>query len=195
MLLHILPEDEIGYSGLPVYTSPFTSVLQEEHNFELHQQELAQYKQQGLDFLRTLTQKAVEAGVETEYSQLTGNPGRMICELADTRSADLILVGSRGLKGLKEMFLGSVSNYVTHHAPCSVLIVRAAMAQQLTINNNQNQIIMFEKIFTLNTKVEQTNTLRLRKGVIIGAGQVGLACAYSLLIQNCFDELVLQDID
>ena len=54
---------------------------------------------------------------------------------------------------------------------------------------------MFEKIFALNTQVEQTNTLRLRKGVIIGAGQVGLACAYSLLIQNCFDELVLQDID
>ena len=43
---------------------------------------------------------------------------------------------------------------------------------------------MFEKIFTLNTKVEQTNTLRLRKGVIIGVGQVGLACAYSLLIQK-----------
>ena len=54
---------------------------------------------------------------------------------------------------------------------------------------------MFEKIFAPNTEVEQTNLLRLRKGVIIGAGQVGLACAYSLLIQNCFDELVLQDID
>lgn len=54
---------------------------------------------------------------------------------------------------------------------------------------------MFDKIFALNTEVEQTNVFRLRKGVIIGAGQVGLACAYSLLIQNCFDELVLQDIN
>lgn len=36
--------------------------------------------------------------------------------------------------------------------------------------------------------------IRPRKGVIIGVGQVGMACAYSLLIQNCFDELVLQDI-
>lgn len=50
---------------------------------------------------------------------------------------------------------------------------------------------MFEKIFALNTEVEQTNILRLRKGVIIGAGQVGLTCAYSLLIQNCFDERLL----
>ena len=127
MLLHILPVDEVGYSALPVYTSPFASVVQEEHNFELQQQELAQYKQRGLDFLQGLTEKATKAGVKAEYSQLTGNPGRMICELADNWSADLILVGSRGLKGLKEMFLGSVSNYVTHHAPCSVLIVRASI--------------------------------------------------------------------
>ncbi len=41
---------------------------------------------------------------------------------------------------------------------------------------------------------EKASTLRPRKGVIIGAGQVGLACAYSMLIQNCFDELILQDI-
>lgn len=54
---------------------------------------------------------------------------------------------------------------------------------------------MFEKIFTFNPEKDQPNILRPRKGVIIGLGQVGLTCAYSLLIQNCFDELVLQDLD
>ncbi len=54
---------------------------------------------------------------------------------------------------------------------------------------------MFENIFTNDREAETTNPIRPRKGVIIGMGQVGLACAYSLLIQNCFDELVLQDID
>lgn len=54
---------------------------------------------------------------------------------------------------------------------------------------------MFDRIFTLNTEAEPTTPLSPRKGVIIGAGQVGLACAYSLLIQDCFDELVLQDLD
>jgi L-lactate dehydrogenase len=54
---------------------------------------------------------------------------------------------------------------------------------------------MFDNIFTLNSEAEQTNIFRPRKGVIIGLGQVGLACAYSLLIQNCFDKLVLQDLD
>lgn len=54
---------------------------------------------------------------------------------------------------------------------------------------------MFDKIFTDNPEAEQTNILRPRKGVIIGLGQVGLACAYSLLIQDCFDESILQDLD
>src|SRR5436853_6665862 len=36
---------------------------------------------------------------------------------------------------------------------------------------------------------------RPRKGAIIGAGQVGMACAYSLLIQSSFDEMVLVDVD
>ncbi|MEC4806267.1 MAG: L-lactate dehydrogenase [Jaaginema sp. PMC 1079.18] len=55
---------------------------------------------------------------------------------------------------------------------------------------------MFEQLFANNSEAERViPTIRPRKGVIIGAGQVGMACAYSLLIQNCFDEIVLQDID
>jgi L-lactate dehydrogenase len=53
---------------------------------------------------------------------------------------------------------------------------------------------MLEKLFIPNPDAEQPNPIRPRKGVIIGLGQVGLACAYSLLIQDCFDELILQDI-
>ncbi len=53
---------------------------------------------------------------------------------------------------------------------------------------------MFDKLFTPNPEAEKPAPLNPRKGVIIGVGQVGLACAYSLLIQDCFDELVLQDL-
>ncbi len=53
---------------------------------------------------------------------------------------------------------------------------------------------MFESLFTTHTQPSTINPLRPRKGVIIGAGQVGLACAYSLIIQDCFDELILQDL-
>ena len=53
---------------------------------------------------------------------------------------------------------------------------------------------MFEQLFISNPEAEKPAPLNPRKGVIIGVGQVGLACAYSLLIQDCFDELILQDI-
>lgn len=55
---------------------------------------------------------------------------------------------------------------------------------------------MLENLFATNPETEQAIApISPRKGVIIGAGQVGMAIAYSLLIQNCFDELVLQDLN
>ncbi len=124
MLLHVLSENESGYPLLPTY-SYYPMV--DDRDLEIYRQKLAEHKKLGLDLLQNLTAKATEAGVNTEYSQLIGNPGRTICELADNWEADLVVVGSRGLKGIKEMFLGSVSNYVTHHTPCSILIVRTAV--------------------------------------------------------------------
>ena len=127
MLLHILSKKESEHPIAPTYTY---YPLVEETNYTIYQQEYAKYVEHGLEFLKDLTEEATIAGVSTEYTQLAGNPGRIICELADNWSANLILVGSRGLKGLKEMFLGSVSNYVTHHAHCSVLIVRHSINVQ-----------------------------------------------------------------
>jgi L-lactate dehydrogenase len=55
---------------------------------------------------------------------------------------------------------------------------------------------MFEQIFAeTRTDTFETTPTQLRKGVIIGAGQVGLACAYSMLIQQTLDELVLVDVN
>ncbi|MEN9517537.1 MAG: hypothetical protein RLZZ381_125 [Cyanobacteriota bacterium] len=122
MLLHILSKKESEHPITPTYTYYYPVV--EEIDYETYQKEYAKYEQHGIEFLKNLTKKATTAGVKTEFTQLAGNPGRLICELANNWSADLVLVGSRGLKGLKEMLVGSVSNYVTHHAPCSVLIVR-----------------------------------------------------------------------
>ena len=48
----------------------------------------------------------------------------MIIEVALEHDADLIVVGARGLTGLQRFLLGSVSSKLSHHAPCSVMIVR-----------------------------------------------------------------------
>lgn len=132
MLLHILSEGKEGYPMIPTYT--YYPIV-DDYDYDLYRKKLAEYKQWGINFLQELKRQATETGVNTEYTQLIGNPGQTICELADTWKADLIIVGSRGLKGLKEMFLGSVSNYVTHHAPCSVLIVRTAIDNQSNLDS------------------------------------------------------------
>ncbi|MEL6786105.1 MAG: universal stress protein [Cyanobacteria bacterium J06607_15] len=132
MLLHVVSRSEPGYPMLPTYN--YYSFV-DDREYDTYQKQLAEYNERGLYFLQSLTQRAIAKGITTEHTQLTGNPGRMICQLAANWSADLILVGSRGLKGLKEMFLGSVSNYVSHHAPCSILIVRTSTESASTKNH------------------------------------------------------------
>ncbi|MEO1521225.1 MAG: universal stress protein [Cyanobacteria bacterium J06633_2] len=73
--------------------------------------------------LKQKEQEAKSLGIEVSYLQPYGNPGQAICEAASVCCADLIIVGSRNRSGLKELILGSVSNHVMHHAPCSVMVI------------------------------------------------------------------------
>lgn len=56
---------------------------------------------------------------------LVGSPESKIVEAAEEMRADLIVVGSHGYNRWERLLLGSVSDSVVHHAPCSVLIVRS----------------------------------------------------------------------
>ena len=53
-----------------------------------------------------------------------GQPDTEIVRVAGEEGCDLIVVGSRGMNAVESFFLGSVSDHVTHHAHCPVLIVR-----------------------------------------------------------------------
>ena len=65
-----------------------------------------------------------EAGVEVETFAREGDPADAILDVAEELSADLIVVGNRGMTGAKRFLLGSVPNRVSHHAPCAVMIIR-----------------------------------------------------------------------
>ncbi|NJM96977.1 MAG: universal stress protein [Phormidesmis sp. RL_2_1] len=67
--------------------------------------------------------EAAEAGVTAIYVQPHGHPGPAICAAASTHRADLIVVGNRDRSNQQELILGSVSNYLVHHAPCSVTVI------------------------------------------------------------------------
>ena len=64
------------------------------------------------------------AGVEVETMAREGDPADAILDVAEETGAGLIVVGNKGMTGAKRFLLGSVPNKVSHHAPCSVLIIR-----------------------------------------------------------------------
>jgi nucleotide-binding universal stress UspA family protein len=76
----------------------------------------------------TLVARAADSLRRTELTVETsvrlGDPRHVIVDEAGEWSADLIIMGSRGLTGLKRWVLGSVAQYVVGHAPCSVEVVR-----------------------------------------------------------------------
>jgi nucleotide-binding universal stress UspA family protein len=65
-----------------------------------------------------------EQGIDVKTHAKTGDPADAIISVAESNGADLIVVGNKGMTGAKRFFLGAVPNKVSHHAPCSVLIVR-----------------------------------------------------------------------
>src|SRR4051794_39378149 len=75
--------------------------------------------------LRDAKKLAEEAGVsDVNVHAREGDPADAILDVAEERGSDLIVVGNKGMSGAKRFLLGSVPNKVSHHAPCSVLIVR-----------------------------------------------------------------------
>jgi nucleotide-binding universal stress UspA family protein len=65
------------------------------------------------------------SGIDAEVHAVSRHPADGIIEVAESVSADLIVVGSKGMTGARRV-LGSVPNSVAHGAPCACLIVKTA---------------------------------------------------------------------
>ena len=156
ILLHVLSGEEPGSPIMSLYPP-----VGDDYHYihlnpeithmanEMYHQQWKAFETEGLDILRSFAQQAIAAGVNTEFSQITGHLSSTICEFAQSCHADAIVIGRRGHSGLREMFLGSVSNYVVHHAPCSVLLVQTSVNQERhSVSQN------FKKIPTNLTKHE-----------------------------------------
>src|SRR4051812_18119201 len=71
---------------------------------------------------------AAAAGVTCEVHVVAGDPSDALVTVTDDVQADLLVVGNRGMTGMKRFVLGSVPNKISHHAHCSVLIVDTGAA-------------------------------------------------------------------
>jgi nucleotide-binding universal stress UspA family protein len=67
---------------------------------------------------------ARKEGLDVQIHPVEADPADAILNVAEDTGADLIVVGNKGMTGARRFLLGSVPNNVSHHAPCSVIIVR-----------------------------------------------------------------------
>jgi nucleotide-binding universal stress UspA family protein len=120
LLLSVLSAFEQPGLALGLHTDSIYQVSTETIDYYIRHWE--DVKEKGIEYLTVLKNQAIAKGITADLTQEVGDPTRIICDIAHSWEADLIVMGRRGLSGLSEFFLGSVSSYVLHHAPCSVLI-------------------------------------------------------------------------
>jgi nucleotide-binding universal stress UspA family protein len=132
MLLHVLTPEERSNPELPRSYIPYYYPIITDELMQQYHEEWEAAENRGLNLLKSFAQAAIEAGVTVEYSQNVGEPSRVICQVAKDWQTDLIVTGRRGRSGLSELLMGSVSNYVTHHAHCSVLVVQGKVRTEET---------------------------------------------------------------
>ncbi|MCE9616981.1 MAG: universal stress protein [Nitrosarchaeum sp.] len=75
-------------------------------------------------FMSKAKTRAAQNGIIFDSVIIHGDEGPKIISYADNKSFDIIVIGSRGMGSMKEMFLGSTSNYVLHKSKIPVLIVK-----------------------------------------------------------------------
>lgn len=107
-VIHVLPVDE----GIP-------------YPAEVLKREAEETEQQARDFLNRQVQRVRDEGlVAAESYYRKGRPANEIVKLSEELGVDLVVVGSRGLGGIRRALMGSVSDSVVRYAPCPVMTVR-----------------------------------------------------------------------
>ena len=126
MLFHCLTQEMNGESlaMLPVELGLYPELIDNAYQTEHLRVEQRIEQVQGM--LAEYCQTATALEVPTEFDYKIGDAGECLCQVAKNWGSDVIVLGRRGRTGWAEALLGSVSNYVVHRAPCSVLVIQQA---------------------------------------------------------------------
>lgn len=115
LLLTVVPKILFPYITIPGSSPPPTLTNFSEDLKAGHEKIL----REALDMI-----KKKNPNLKVSAKTIEGHAADKIVEMAKEEKVDLIVVGSRGLSGLKRFILGSVSHHVAHHCECPVLIVK-----------------------------------------------------------------------
>ncbi|GBG74552.1 hypothetical protein CBR_g18963 [Chara braunii] len=81
-------------------------------------------EKEGLSLINRFLEAAAEAKIPCQGEIVRGDPRDAICRHVEKDGADILVLGCRGLGGVKRAFLGSVSDHCAHHCPCPVVVVK-----------------------------------------------------------------------
>lgn len=110
--------------GSKVYVVNAYPIIPKLEGYEWVQQAIAAGTARGQELVDEAAAELRKAGIEVSTEVLEGPPAQAIAEVAETRNADLIVMGNRGYNVFAEVFLGSVSLQVLTHCKIPVLIVK-----------------------------------------------------------------------
>jgi len=106
------PDGAFGLMPYASYRTPENVVLAEEALWRQHRSSVESY--------------LAQAGVDSEFAGVVGQPAGEIVDVAAERKADLIVVGTRDAGFFERLLGGSVSQGVAKHARCDVLVVHVS---------------------------------------------------------------------
>ena len=78
---------------------------------------------------KQVLQRAEGVGVHAEVHCVPGDAADALIRVAEDTKSDLVVVGNRGMTGVRRFVLGSVPNKLSHHCPSSLLIVDTTSAR------------------------------------------------------------------
>lgn len=122
-IVHVLSENEPGSPAKLYFNDRQHLSGPRNLGLEQYEQDWNRFVDQWWQRLEALTQTAKLAGISASCDLYQGRAGRQLCQAAQDWHADLIVMGCRELTRSHEQYLGSVSHYVSHRAPCSVYVV------------------------------------------------------------------------
>lgn len=125
MIVHVLDPHDVHRGRAPYAPAAATDVVQAEAARLAYEKEWLDYVEYYASMLKQKADEAIAAGIDADFIHPNGSPSLVLCELARTQNISLLVVGSHQRVGMAEIMLGSTSNYIVHHAPCSVLVVYA----------------------------------------------------------------------
>ena len=131
MLFNCVTVSTVGQTAVPIPVDLGMNVELMDQAYQAQRLRLESDVKHASGLLKNYCDAAAKKGLQVEFDcKMDGDPGHCICESAENWGADLIVLGRRGRTGFAEAFLGSVSNYVVHHASCSVFVIQEVKAEK-----------------------------------------------------------------